>query len=705
MVLGVELFFALFNNLAILIALVALYGLLFTRLQRTPWALRQAGLGVIFGAFAISCMFIRIPVHQGVIVDQRNTIVALSGAFGGPLSAVVSAAIAGAFRASLGGGGVLAGVTGVCLAALAGIGMNRLSDRFGSPRVAALSALASTLVILPGFLLVGQPQEGFQLMLDMSLPYGSAIFLGILLGGLILRREEDREHVKRLLEDSEERYRELVESSRDLITQTDARGNLTFVNHACEALLGAPPRDCIGVSAFDFVHEDDRARTSAWFAEHVARGARIGQIENRQVNRHTGEVHYVQWWSSFRYDAQGALASVASIARDVTEQHKLEAQLQQSQRLEALGRLAGGIAHDFNNILVPILGYVDLAATGLPDNDPVQEDLQAIRQAGERASGLTKQILAFSRRQVLRMETLDLRNTLTGFKSMIQRLIGEDIQVLVHNPADLDLVDADEGQIEQILLNLVINARDAMPDGGVLTIETDNVYLDEKYVEKYAETLAPGPYVMLAVSDTGHGIDAETRARIFEPFFTTKARGKGTGLGLATVFGIVRQHRGSIWVYSEPGHGATFKVYLPRSERTAVERRPVGLEPLSLTGSEVILVAEDDEMVRKLVCETLSSHGYHVIEASTPEDGLRLAREHTSALHLLLTDVVMPQMHGRALYKEVVALHPEAKVLFMSGYTENVIVHHGVLDDTVDFVQKPFSVRELAARVRQALDR
>jgi PAS domain S-box-containing protein len=391
------------------------------------------------------------------------------------------------------------------------------------------------------------------------------------------------------------------------------------------------------------------------------------------------------------------------LQQQMLERERLEEQLRQSQKLEAIGRLAGGIAHDFNNLLVPIIGYAQLSQVNLSPESKLYDNLMQIREAAERAAGLIRQLLAFSRQQVLETRALDLNQVIVGFQTMLQRVIGENIELQVFLDPSLDQVQADKGQIEQVLMNLVINARDAMPQGGKLSIETANAFLDEAYVEKYASTLVPGHYAMLAVSDTGLGMNAETLERIFDPFFTTKEGGRGTGLGLATVFGIIKQHQGHIWVYSQPGHGTTFKIGLPQANAIPPTTAPTVTGPISIHGTETVLVVEDEEMVRRFVCETLEAHGYDVIEAKSPTHGLRLAPTRDK-IDLLLTDVVMPEMSGKALYQKLIAIHPSSKVLYMSGYTDDVIVHHGVLDEGIDFLQKPFTIQQLARKVRGALN-
>jgi PAS domain S-box-containing protein len=408
-------------------------------------------------------------------------------------------------------------------------------------------------------------------------------------------------------------------------------------------------------------------------------------------------------------DEHGTQIAAIVVFLDITEQKRLEtenkrlaAQFYQSQKMESIGQLAGGIAHDFNNLLVPIMGYAELGMIHLTEHEKLYENFKQIKKSADRAAQLTRQILAFSRRQVLEMRVLDLNEVIFEFRKMMQRIIGEDIVLQILSAPMLARIKADAGQIEQILLNLVVNARDAMRHGGKLTIETANVVLDEDYTSKHIDT-RPGRYVMLAVTDTGDGMDAETQEHIFEPFYTTKPQGHGTGLGLATVFGIVKQHGGNIWVYSEPGYGSTFKVYLPVAEIKDKSWTGTPEDISDLRGTETVLVVEDEPGVRQLVCDTLLENGYQVLQASNPDEVISLAEDHLAKIDMLLTDVIMPGMNGRQLYENLVRHHPNLKVLYMSGYTDNVIVHHGVLNDGTAFLQKPFTLGNLLRKVRTVL--
>jgi two-component system, cell cycle sensor histidine kinase and response regulator CckA len=400
-------------------------------------------------------------------------------------------------------------------------------------------------------------------------------------------------------------------------------------------------------------------------------------------------------------DYGGRRAQLAVIV-DSSSRRALEEQLRQAQKMEAVGMLAGGVAHDFNNLLTIINGYSQLILNSLRETDPNRHSAEQILKAGERAAALTKQLLAFSRRQVMQMRVVDLNKLVTSLGTMLQRLIGEDIDLRMSLKSDLGRVNADPGQVEQVIMNLVVNARDAMPAGGVLTLETANVDLDAAYATRHMAS-KPGRYIMLAVSDTGTGMDAATKARLFEPFFTTKGSGKGTGLGLSTVFGIVKQGGGSVEVYSEPDRGTSVKVYLPRVDEPAAVEAEHGAKFVR-RGWESVLVVEDDEMVRTLVRETLENHGYRVLEANGPLEARRISDQYSGPVHLLITDVVMPKVNGRELAQQLRRRRGGMRVLYMSGYTDNAVLNSGILAKDVAFLQKPFTPRALVEKVRETLE-
>lgn len=433
-----------------------------------------------------------------------------------------------------------------------------------------------------------------------------------------------------------------------------------------------------------------------------------GEFQNKKKN---GEIYWESASISPIKNTDGVITHFLAVKEDITarkqaeEAHaKLEDQLRQSQKMESIGRLASGVAHDFNNLLTVILGYSDLLQIKVGIKHPWVEDLEQIRRAGERAATLTRQLLAFSRQQALAPVILDLNRLVINLQKMLERLIGEDITLSTTTHPALWPITADPGQIEQVVMNLVVNARDAMPTGGKITIETNNVYLDDNYVQTHIEATI-GPCVMLAVSDTGYGMDSAIQARIFEPFFTTKEQGKGTGLGLSTVYGIIKQSGGDITVYSEPGQGTTFKIYLPATETTAISLSTPQTQMASHHSTGVILLVEDDDSLRDLVRKTLQTEGYTILEAGSGAKALSLVKQFQGEIDLLLTDVVMPLMNGRELAEQLSVLYPKAKILFMSGYTNDTVVRHGLLTTEIEFLAKPFAPNTLITRVNTLLDK
>lgn len=444
---------------------------------------------------------------------------------------------------------------------------------------------------------------------------------------------------------------------------------------------------------------EEKTPRSALSAAMTIMGRTVGCVE---IQSYRSEAYDQAHVTAMRMAANLAATAVENVNLIGREQAK-EEQLRQSQKMDAIGQLAGGVAHDFNNLLTVITGYSDLALRRMPANDELRKPILEISKAGVRAAGLTRQLLAFSRRQMLQAKVLDLNSVVTEMDTMLQRLIGADVDLVTLLNPSLGQIKADPGQLEQVLLNLVVNARDAMPKGGKITIETGHVYLDDAYAIEHA-AVHPGHYVVLTVSDTGTGMDAHIQKQVFEPFFTTKEVGKGTGLGLATVYGIVKQSEGSISVYSELGTGTTFKVYLPRvDEVREVEEFAPDSQPVP-GGSETILLVEDEDLVRRLAVAVLKEFGYAVITAANGEEGLRICKEFEGHIDLMISDVVMPLMGGRELAEHLAVLRPETKVLFMSGYTDDAIVRHGILEEDMHFIQKPFLPDALALKAREMLD-
>jgi PAS domain S-box-containing protein len=513
----------------------------------------------------------------------------------------------------------------------------------------------------------------------------------------------ERKQAEAAIKEAEERYRSIFENAIEGIFQSTADGRFISVNPAMARILGyESPEELIAdrtdISIQHYVDPNSRAELKRMLAK---QGIVVG-YECEVYRKDRSKIWVIE---NIRVicDQNGTLLHYEGSIEDITERKTLEDQLRQSQKLEAVGMLAGGIAHDFNNLLTAITGYSALTLMQLKAEDPLRQNIEEVKKAADRAAALTRQLLAFSRKQVLQLRILNLNEVISELEKMLQRLIGEDIRLRTVLEADLGAIKGDPGQIEQIIMNLAVNARDAMPQGGNLTIETRNVYLDENYARHHI-AVNPGPYVLLAVSDNGLGMDEKIREHIFEPFFTTKEKGKGTGLGLPTVYGIVNQLGGNIWVYSEVGHGTTFKIYLPRTDEDAHEYKRSADTEKALQGEETIVLAEDEEMVRKLARRVLEIYGYQVLEVANGGAAILVCERHKGPIHLLITDVIMPEMSGVELATRLTRLHPEMKVLYMSGYTDNNIAHRGVLDEDANFIQKPFSTDALARKVREILD-
>ncbi len=527
----------------------------------------------------------------------------------------------------------------------------------------------------------------------------------------ISRDITERKQAEEALIKSQKKYIDLYENANDMIFTLDPLGNFTTVNRAAYTSLGYRAEELLGKNLGDVLTPESSKYAMATLQRAMAEKSDLMEIQPWEFDGFKKDSTKILLEVRARLILEDEnIMGVQGIARDITERRQaeeekafLQEQLRQSQKMEAIGRLAGGIAHDFNNILTIIKGYSTLSFLELKEGDPLKGNIEEIQKATERAANLTRQLLAFSRRQAMEMKVLDLNAILKDMDKMLRRVIGEDIALVAHLAEDLGRTKTDPGQIEQVIMNLAVNARDAMLDGGKLTIETANVELDEAYARAHI-AVKPGRYLVLSVSDTGVGMTREVKERVFEPFFTTKGTGKGTGLGLSTVYGIVKQSGGNIWVYSEPGRGTTLKIYLPRVDEPIAVFKEKFEEDLP-RGSETILVVEDEEEVRKLAARILQRQGYKVLEAPQGGDALLICEQHQDPIHLMLTDVVMPGMSGYQLAKRLESLQPGMEVLYMSGYTDSAIAQHGVLGEGVNYIQKPFTVDGLARKVREVLDK
>ena len=514
----------------------------------------------------------------------------------------------------------------------------------------------------------------------------------------------ERARQKVALRSQERLLRQIIDANPSLIFVKDWNGRFVLVNRATAEVYGTTVETLVGKTDADFNPNVDEI---AHFLRHDRDVMSSGQpriiAEEPVTNPTTGDTRWFQTIKVPLRSPEEGTATLLGVSTEITERKRLEEQLLQSQKMEAVGQLAGGVAHDFNNILTAIVGYTDLLAAELEGNPRQLEDLEEIRKAARRAAALTRQLLAFSRKQVLEPRIIDVNNVVLNLDKMLRSLISENIELKTDLADNLAAARADPNQIEQVIMNLAINARDAMPDGGTVTIETRNTTLDEAYAAQHVSVI-PGEYVMLAVTDTGCGMDEKTKSRIFEPFFTTKPAGRGTGLGLSTVYGIVKQTGGNIWLYSEPGKGTTFKIYLPAIAALPEDIGKVAPAETARPGRGTVLVVEDDDQLRRLTHRALAAQGYTVLEADRGSTALDIARRHKGQIDLLLTDVIMPDTNGRKLAETIQAARPGLRVLYMSGYPDGAIASHGMLEPGVAYLAKPFTTEAITRRVREVLE-
>ncbi len=700
----------LLNNITLLVTLVVAHNVIMHR-WKTETGMYRVLSGFLFGTVAVIGMLNPVPYLPGLIFDGRSIILCVSGLFGGPVTAGIAAVMCAVYRLHLGGIGAVMGVSVIASASAWGVLFHYLRRR--RPHVVGMLwmyflgvlvhvTMITLMLTLPGATISNVYRH-------IALPVITIYPLATLLLGMILVDQEQRLKEVEAQRQQEERLHRLAENVPGAIYEfyarkgtgemglryasgriTDIFGDLGGLDGMFERLLQRMP-------------SEDAERMLASIRDAVEQ-EKHWEFEGR-FQRADGRTIWFRGMSSpSRFGDElvfyGVILDVTDRVRSEEERAVLEEQLRQSQKMEAIGLLAGGVAHDLNNLLSPILGYADMLLLDPKLDEQLRGQVQEILSVSEKARDLVRQLTAFGRKQTLEIRPLDLNEIVSSFSKLLRRTLREDIRIDLKLAPGLNAVAADRGQIEQVVMNLAVNARDAIPQDGVLTISTEEIAADEAFVAKFRD-MGPGRYICLTVSDSGTGMTEEVAERVFEPFFTTKEQGKGVGLGLAMVYGIVRQHGGFIRVESEPGKGATFQICLPSLGGVAVAEPVEVAETLVLPqGKETILVAEDEPIVRGMVCSMLENLGYTVIESSDVASCVALAQEHGDRIQLLLTDVIMPELNGKALYERLRAIVPGLKVLYMSGYTADFIAHHGVVEEDLDFIQKPFSRQALARKLR-----
>nr|WP_319490993.1 LytS/YhcK type 5TM receptor domain-containing protein [uncultured Desulfobacter sp.] len=700
-------FIGLINNAALLVSLVLIYDIVVFRQTEEKAPSKQIPIGLILGLIGLAIMKNPWEFLPGIIFDTRSILLSLCGLFFGTVPTVAAIIMTGGFRLYLGGAGAWTGFAVIVTSGAVGLGWRHFMttdlDSISSKSLYLMGCVTHGLMLLSMLTLPRAVVLG--VLSKISLPVMLIFPAGtVLLGSLLINRRK-RIKSEQLLKENEQRYKSAQRMGQvgnweyDIVTELfwgseqakrifgfDPDSN-TFSIEKVESCI--PERKRVHQALIDLIEKD--IPYDLEFEIHPVSGP-----ENRII-RSIAELS--------RNDSEAPL-KVFGVIQDVTdekkaqlERKKLETALNQAQKMESIGRLAGGVAHDFNNMLSIILGNTEIIQGNVDQDDPIINNLKEIKKAGERSSNLTRQLLAFARKQTIEPKVLDLNDAIEGMLKMLRRLIGENIELSWSPKINLLPVKIDPSQIDQILANLCVNARDAIKDVGKVIIETESFSIDENYCIDHP-SFKPGDYVVLTVSDTGYGMSSEIRKNIFEPFFTTKSLGKGTGLGLATVYGIVKQNNGFIDVYSEPMHGTSVKIYLPKSADSIPERLNQNILKDIPKGSETILMVEDEKAILEMTSMMMERQGYTVLKASNPADAIDIVNSFKSDIDLLITDVIMPGMNGRDLANELQSRFKNLKCLFISGYTADVIAHHGVLDDGMQFLQKPFSMEALVEKIR-----
>jgi PAS domain S-box-containing protein len=705
----------LLNNAILLLALGVIYDTLGLYKIRQV-LLRDSLSGLLVGLLGMAVMLTPWMLAPGIFFDTRWVLISLCGVFFGFVPTVIAVLMTVTLRLFQGGTGAFVGSLVIVVSAVIGLIWRRFEYnrdwKLSWFNLYILGFLVQVAVLCCMYFLPVEVR--LKVVIALAPPLLIIFPFGSMLLGLVLRRQRDRRatelalDVHRSLLDRERGLlRGLIDSIPDIIFFKDSNGRYLGYNQAFEQMTGITEQTAIGKTDQNLFEPEIAELFHQHNQEVIETG--IPFSTDQSVSFQGGKRRMLSIRIAPFYGLDGTLYGLVGIGRDTTrrwqaeqDREQLQDQLAQAQKIESVGQLAGGIAHDFNNMLAVILGQAEMASMQLDNQPRLKVAISEIQNAANRSSNLTKQLLAFARKQPTVPLVLDLNERITDMFKMLRLVIGEDIELRLHLAEDLWRVKIDPSQVDQILTNFCVNARDAIGENGRVSIKTKNLTLDQNWCNHHND-LVPDDYVVISVSDNGRGIDAETRRNIFDPFFSTKKISDGTGLGLATVYGIVKQNNGFVDVYSEPGHGATFKVYLPRTEGDTAKSENTQPNDMPM-GTEIILVAEDEKPVLAVAKDMLESLGYQVLSADSPGKALEVADTHSGTIDLLLTDVIMPEMNGLKLSEQLLQHHPTLKVLFMSGYTADVISQHGVLDEGISFIEKPFSMQDMAQKVRQALN-
>ncbi len=705
-------FLTLIQNIALLVALSVVHSQIMRR-RRTGTIIYPILSGLLFGSVGVIGMMTPLRLMPGIIFDGRSIVLSIAGFFGGPIPGCIAGAICAAYRAWLGGAGAIMGVSVITESVCVGILFHYLRRKY-TVLEHPLSLLGFgflvhvIMVALSATIQGGASREVFQIIVFPVLTIYPA---ATLLVCLLFLDQEARLKAEKALQESEQNYREIFNSINEAILIHDsATGRILDVNEPMLRMFGYSRKiEMLNRTISELSLNEPpytQKEAEAYIQKVLTEGLAVFEWHARKKN---GTLFWIEM--SLRNSRIGGEGRILNVSRDITdrkqaelEKTRLEEQLRQAQKIESVGRLAGGVAHDFNNMLSVIIGHTEMVLDQLKPGDPYHSNLQEILKAAQRSADLTRQLLAFARKQSISPKLLDLNEIISSMQTMLQRLIGEHIQLVWKPGNNLGFVKIDPTQIHQILANLVVNARDAISEQGTITIETSLPFFDPNTSSSNHHSISH-KYILLTVHDTGIGMNRETMENIFDPFFTTKGVGEGTGLGLATVYGIMEQNQGFIQVSSQPGAGSTFYLYFPRHDSNDIESPPDPTSSNPKKGTETILLVEDEEMIMRMGKDILEKGGYRVLPAHGPTEALELVSHYPDEIHLLITDVVMPEMNGKELKERIDTIKPGIQCLFMSGYPSDIITHRGIIDDGIHFIQKPFTSEEFFTIIRKVLEK